>query len=81
MILIFIGDFIMGVDIVITFFLAYADEGSMTYVTDFSKIANRYIFDSDFVLDFIILLPLSSGAVLIAKPLEIIAMIKAYRFK
>ena len=58
-ILIIFGDFIMGVDIIFTFFLAYADEGSMTYVTDFSKIANRYIFESDFVLDFIILLPLS----------------------
>lgn len=49
----------MGVDLIFTFFLAYEDEGSMTYETDFSKIANRYIFESDFVLDFIILLPLS----------------------
>ena len=57
-ILIFIGELVMLMDIIINFLLAYRDEGDPYYVIDFGKIATRYMKEGTFKKDFLIWLPL-----------------------
>ena len=46
-------------DILINFSLAYKNENSQILITDFQKIAKRYVFNGNFIKDFLIWLPVS----------------------
>ena len=80
MICLYLGELIMLMDIIFTFFTSYQDEGSTSQITDLKKISNRYIFEKNFKSDVIIWLPLFYFFGLIAEPLKIIALIKCQRF-
>ena len=76
MVCLYLGELIMLTDILFTFFTSYQEDGSTNQITDLKKIANRYIFEKNFMSDVIIWLPLFYFFGLLAEPLKILALIK-----
>lgn len=66
-------------DIIYHFLLAYEEEGEIYYITDFKKIAIRYIKHGSFISDLIVLLPWYFLG-LASPTLEILGLIKTVRF-
>ena len=71
-----VAEFIMFLDMVISFMLAYQEDGELTYVTAYDKIAHRYIFYGSFIKDFITWFPIFY----LSPKLEIFVLLKSTRF-
>ena len=69
----------MLLDIIITFLLAYQEEGQIEYTTDYYKIAVRYIKEGTFYKDFITWLPIYAVLSWISPSLEIFSLLKSTR--
>ena len=75
------GELVMLGDVIFNFLLAYEEEEGFFYVTNFKKIALRYIKQGSFISDIIVLIPWYIPLGIMSPTLEITAMIKSVRFK
>lgn len=77
-IILLIGEIVMTLDIIATFFLSYTLEGYHGLVIDYRKIAERYVYHGTFVKDLVICLPIYELRML-SPSLEIFSLIKTAR--